>query len=113
VKCASEMIVGEHDLRAFGTAAGGRSTVRRVMRAEWRREPQLPWGAPIWQFSIEANGFLRGMVRRVVGTLVRVSEGHLEPDDVRDIIRAGDPARAGPPAPARGLFFWEAHYAGE
>jgi tRNA pseudouridine38-40 synthase len=54
-------------------------------------------------FGFRANAFLHQMVRTVVGTLVRVGEGKLEPDDVRTMLGARERAVISQPAPARGL----------
>jgi tRNA pseudouridine38-40 synthase len=110
---AGAMLVGEADFRAFGQAADGRSTVRSVYRSEWVRCPRSRWGVDEWEYWIEANGFLRGMVRRIVGTLVRVGQGLLEPEGIRDIIVAKNPALVGVAAPGSGLYFWRARYPGD
>ncbi len=110
---ATRMLVREADFRAFGQAADGRSTVRRIVHAEWSVAPVAYADVPGWDFYIEANGFLRGMVRRIVGTLVQVGLGVLEPEIVEEILLSADPARAAAPAPARGLFFWRAWYPGD
>lgn len=59
---------------------------------------------------IAANGFLRGMVRAVVGTLLEVGEGKLPPDAVADVLASKDRARAGKNVPPHGLYFVEAGY---
>ncbi|MHB1319377.1 MAG: tRNA pseudouridine(38-40) synthase TruA [Anaerolineae bacterium] len=113
LRTASAMLVGEADFRAFGQAPDGKSTVRSVYRAEWVQAPQVRWNVPEWEFWIEANGFLRGMVRRIVGSLVQVGQGTAEPEGIRGTLAARDPALAGAPAPACGLFFWRARYPGD
>lgn len=55
------------------------------------------------EVKIEANAFLRHMMRRIVGTLVRVGRGTLEAKDMAGIIAATEQARAGPSVPACGL----------
>jgi tRNA pseudouridine38-40 synthase len=110
---ATAMLVGEADLRAFGQATEGRSTVRSIYRAEWKPLPCEGLDRPGWAFLIEANGFLRGMVRRIVGTLASVGLGLLEPEQLGELIASRDPARACAPAPACGLFFWRARYQGD
>jgi tRNA pseudouridine38-40 synthase len=73
------------------------STVRTVHRCAVR---------PTRRFllvQIEANAFLRGMVRNVVGTLVEVGAGKRMPHEISEITQARDRAMAGPSAPARGL----------
>lgn len=110
---ATGTLVREADFRAFGQAGDGRSTVRRIMYAQWSVPPLAFADVTGWEFRIEANGFLRGMVRRIVGTLVQVGQGALEPEMVEEIILSADPARAAAPAPARGLFFLRAWYPGD
>ncbi len=110
---ATRMLVREADFRAFGQTADGRCTVRRILRAEWLEAPLMYGDVVGWDLHVEANGFLRGMVRRIVGTLVQVGQGALEPKVVEEIILSADPARAAAPAPARGLFFWRAWYPGD
>lgn len=66
---------------------------------------------PLLQFEIEANAFLRGMVRRLVGTLLQVGSGTLTVDDFVDILASQEIARAGVPAPACGLCLWHVRYA--
>jgi len=107
---ASALLVGEADFRSFGQAPTGRTTVRTVYSAAWKRSELDGFGAWGWEFEIAANGFLRGMVRRIVGTLVQVGVGTISPDGMRDILLSCDPARAAAPAPAHGLFFWRACY---
>lgn len=58
-------------------------------------------------FRVEANRFLRGMVRSIVGTLVEVGRGRLDPADIAAIFEARDRARAGPTAPPHGLYLVE------
>jgi len=110
---AAGHLLGEHDFAAFGQAPGGGNTVRAVLRAEWRGREAPPWaGADVelWEFEIAANAFLRGMVRRVVGTLLLVGSGELSADGFAEVLASRDPARSGPPAPARGLTLWRVEY---
>lgn len=110
---ASERLLGEHDFAAFGQAPGGGNTVREVHSAEWRRSVCPPWAGrdvEMWEFEIAANAFLRGMVRRVVGTLLLVGNGELSVDGFSEVLASRDPARSGPPAPARGLTLWRVEY---
>ena len=69
---AARLLLGEHDMAAFGQPTVGTVTIRRVMQSFWRRiEMPAYLAAPhmgqALQFVVEANGFLRGMVRRMVG----------------------------------------------
>ena len=65
---------------------------------------------PRWCFVIEADRFLRNMVRAIVGTLLDVGRGKLTEDDFRRIIETKDRSAAGTSAPAHGLFFFGATY---
>lgn len=100
---ATAMLVGRADLSAFAIGPGGTRTVRR---ASWSREGTL------LRFVIEADGFLRGMVRGIVGTLVWVGRGHTSVDRFREIVASRDRARAGPNAPAQGLCLVDVSYEG-
>jgi tRNA pseudouridine38-40 synthase len=61
-------------------------------------------------FSIEADGFLRHMVRNVVGTLVDVALGKISPEGFKDILMSKDRKNAGVTAPAQGLVLKEVKY---
>ena len=93
-------IVGSHDFRSFEGAGSPRShSVRQVFSARLSEENH---GYVI--FRIEANGFLRYMVRNIVGTLVLVGRGKLAPEDFRTILETRNRDMAGPTAPSLGLF---------
>ena len=103
---AATYFVGEHDFKAFqGTGSPRTSTVRHVIRAEMRqtRDNQI-------LFDIEADGFLRYMVRNIVGTLVDVGNGRIPEEDVKGILLSGDRSLAGATAPAKGLFLIKVNY---
>jgi len=103
---AAALLPGEHDFSAF-RASGGNSLnpVRRIAAARWRTHPG---GWLI--FSITGNGFLRGMVRSLVGTLVAVGQGKAAPDLLGDLLRNQGRHLAGPTAPPQGLFLVEVVY---
>ena len=61
-------------------------------------------------FEITANAFLRHMVRGIVGTLIEVGRGRLEPAQFQTVLEAGDRRRAGPNAPPHGLIFTGVEY---
>jgi tRNA pseudouridine38-40 synthase len=76
-----------------------------VIRAEWKRERD-----GLIRFEIEANGFLKQMVRSVIGTLVEVGRGKRSAMEFRKILDSKDRKKAGPTAPAQGLFLKEVKY---
>ena len=98
MRAAAGLLVGEHDFASFGRAhrAGG-PTVRRLERmVVSRRGDRVEIGA-------RGNAFLRQMVRSLVGTLVAVGEGRMEPDSMPAVLAARDRGAAGQVAPAHGL----------
>lgn len=99
-------LIGTHDFKAFeGTGSPRSHTTRDVMHADLVEEDN---GRLV--FTIEANGFLRYMVRNIVGTLVDVGLGKLTPENFRQILQSMDRGRAGATAPAQGLFLVEVKY---
>ena len=62
------------------------------------------------RFTVAADGFLYNMVRIMAGTLLRVQEGKLSPEDIPGIIEARDRSKAGPTAPACGLYLNRVFY---
>ena len=101
---AAAVLIGSHDFASFGQPTQGDSTVRDVMRANWQR---TDW---MLHFEIEANAFLRHMVRTVVGTLLAVGHGHRSVASVIQLLAAPNRAQAAPPAPACGLSLVEVKY---
>jgi len=96
---AAAMVVGEHDFGAFrcrGSCSG--SPRRRVLAANWQRQSDS-----LLTFTITANGFLRGMVRSLVGTMVEVGRGKRPLSDMQALLQGSDRSQAGPTAPAQGL----------
>jgi tRNA pseudouridine38-40 synthase len=103
---ATRRLVGEHDFSSFRSVGSStRTTVRRVIRAEWKRRQD-----DLIRFEIEANGFLKQMVRSIVGTLVEVGKGRIDAAEFRKILDSKDRRKAGPTAPAQGLFLKEVKY---
>jgi tRNA pseudouridine38-40 synthase len=106
MKRATQHLLGEHDFSAFRSVGSPtRTAVRRVLRAEWKigRDGLL-------RFEIEATGFLKQMVRAIVGTLVEVGKGKNNAAQFQRIFESKDRKKAGPTAPAHGLFLKEVKY---
>jgi tRNA pseudouridine38-40 synthase len=99
-------ICGTHDFKSFeNTGSPRRSTVRTVFmaRVDTQKQDRLV-------FKICATGFLKNMVRNMVGTLVDVGRKKIIPQDVEKILSGKDRSLAGPTAPARGLFLKQVNY---
>ena len=106
MRSAMAHLKGEHDFKAFeGTGSPRAHTVRNIYRIGLVEKK-----GGYLVLDIQANGFLRFMVRNIVGTLVDVALGRTGADDVRDILLSGDRTRAGATAPAKGLFLMRVCY---
>lgn len=92
---AATALEGRHDFSAFGGADP--QPVRTVHRLRVRRQ-----GSTV-TIDVRADAFLRGMVRRIVATLLAVGRGQLEASAVPGLLTAGRPALDGAAVPARGL----------
>jgi tRNA pseudouridine38-40 synthase len=107
---ASRAFVGTHDFAAFQSAGSGtRGTVRTVYRSEvlTSAEPSIlrHQGAPaLLVYEICGDGFLRHMVRTIVGTLVEVGRRWRDPETIDAVIRSLRREDAGATAPPQGLF---------
>ena len=120
MQAAGALLRGRHDFAAFQTAAGERrpgSTVRTIVDLRVVTEPGPAWsaaagdrGGGIIGVEVEGDGFLRHMVRSIVGTLVEVGRARRPVADVAAVLASGRRARAGPTAPARGLFLVRVDY---
>lgn len=62
------------------------------------------------RFEVTGTGFLRHMVRAIVGTLVDIGRGQLQVEDMVAIIASADRGRAGQTAPPQGLMLWKVSY---
>jgi tRNA pseudouridine38-40 synthase len=98
VRAALPLLVGEHDFSAFASSGGAhRSALRTIYRAELRGR-----GNEV-ELRFAGSGFLRGMVRALVGTLFEIGRGRLEPGGLRRLLRGGSRSEAGAAVAARGL----------
>lgn len=106
VRAVAAELCGRHDFRAFGNTGSPRKTTVRTVR-RLRLVPRRTGFA----FVIEGDGFLYNMVRTIAGTLIEAGRGKLSASDVRDALASGDRTRAGPTAPACGLYLLRVLYA--
>jgi tRNA pseudouridine38-40 synthase len=103
---AAAILPGEHDFTAFrASGSDNLNPVRRVLAAEWRHDSER------WLiFTVTATGFLRGMVRSLVGTLAAVGRGKAPPTILAELLESGARRLAGPTAPPQGLYLVEVFY---
>lgn len=115
VKKAAVHLVGRHDFSAFCAAdATVRSKVREVFGITFSAGKMAPLfgfnGEKFINIELTANGFLKQMVRIMVGTLVAVGKGKLSPMQVKKILSSKDRRQACATAPARGLYLRKVWY---
>ena len=100
--CALE---GTHDFRAFmASGSSVTDTVRTIDRAVMQIDED------IITIKVTGNGFLYNMVRIIVGTLLDIGRGHLQPNAICDMIATGDRSHGGHTAPAIGLCLDTVYY---
>lgn len=98
LRTATLHLPGRHDFRAFALAGGAHKTTERtIFSAGWRD------ASPILELTIVGDGFLRGMVRSLVGTLLEVGFGKRKSGELVRLLTGADRSAAGPTAPAQGL----------
>lgn len=105
---AAKPLAGAHDFAAFQGSGSVVSSTERIVRSiAW--EGGGGYDAPI-VMRIEGDGFLRHMVRNIVGTLVEIGIGRWPPSRAAEILASRDRTQAGPTAPAQGLFLVRVDY---
>lgn len=113
---AAAALVGTHDFAGFQGSGGSVQTTTRTMTCSAFREVDTELlGAntgPLLAYEISGDGFLRHMVRAIVGTLVEVGRGWRRPDTIARVLEHGDRRQAGATAPAHGLFLVRVDYEG-
>jgi len=103
---AADAIPGEHDFAAFqGSRSATHTSVRRVISARW-----LSAADGTLVFDIDGEGFLRYMVRSLVGTLVEIGQRRRDAGDMARLLATGDRSGAGRTAPPEGLFLVKVEY---
>ena len=106
------ILEGEHDFTAFAASDSrdsrdddeGKTKVRTIFRA------QLEAHADRLIYRVRGSGFLKHMVRNIVGLLLEAGRGNLDESGLRALLVPGCPRKAGPTAPAKGLFLIGVEY---
>ncbi len=111
LEAASQYLLGPHDFRSFQTSGTTvKSTIREIYAVHWERKGIED---DIVEFRVTGNGFLKQMVRNIVGTLVDMHLNEVPPERMREIMEACDRRKAGPTAPAQGLYLSTVSYPAE
>jgi tRNA pseudouridine38-40 synthase len=101
---AAGHLIGVHDFAAFGRVDEGKTSTRNLFELRCARDGHLI------RVRARANAFIQQMVRSLVGTLIQVGEGRLDPDAMPAILGDRDRAGAGPVAPPHGLCLVSVEY---
>ena len=105
MKLASLKLIGTHDFRAFAHAGlTVKSTERTIYRVSSKKRND------IIEFEIEGNGFLKRMVRLIVGTMVQVGKGRIDHKKFGQILKNGEKNKYVYCAPPGGLYLKEVKY---
>ena len=102
---AAALLVGEHDFAAFQAAGGDVISTRREITAS-----QVIERDALVVFEVTGTGFLRHMVRNIVGTLVDVGRRRRKSEDMGRVLKSIDRSHASATAPPQGLTLWSVQY---
>ena len=107
IKKASKCFVGKFDFKSFtslGKSEKDKDCIREIYNIKVKKEND------ILLIAFRGSGFLRYMVRNIVGTLIEVGKGNINVDEIPRIIDKKDREAAGPTAPPEGLYLKEVFY---
>lgn len=126
MRAAAQALEGRHDFAAFqGTGSDVQTTERKILvsriddcgvRIQGFQADSVPHAAlrtphaALLEYEVSADGFLRHMVRNIVGSLVEVGRGKRPPAWIGEVLASRDRRRAGRTAPAAGLFLVGVNY---
>ena len=105
MKEAAKYLVGTHDFSSFRASGSSTKTSIRTIH-----DISIDKKGDLIIIDVSGDGFLYNMVRIIVGTLVEMGVGHIEPFKMEDIINAKDRKKAGKTAPPQGLYLMEVYY---
>lgn len=109
MKDAAQVLIGRHDFSSFmGTGSSIKDPVREIFSLSIDKLEKIEFitasiKGNFIKIRIEANGFLRHMVRNIVGTLIEIGRGRIPGDRMKEILESRDRRLAGPTAPPNGL----------
>jgi len=105
IRTALTMLEGRHDFSSFrGSKCGAKTADRYLLKTVVREE-----GDKIQCYFI-GNGFLKHMIRIIMGTVVEAGRGRMKPEGMREILESKNRRKAGPTAPSRGLCLMRVFY---
>ena len=106
LQALTDVLVGTHDFKSFQTTGTNvATTTRTIFSAQWKIS-----GESIVEFWITGEGFLKQMVRNIVGTSIYLHQNEGTPDRMFEILAAKDRQKAKDTAPPEGLFLHSVEY---
>jgi tRNA pseudouridine38-40 synthase len=105
IEAAIPHFIGTHDFTSFCSA---KTEIEDKERTIYELEMQQQGDELTFRFV--GNGFLYNMVRIIVGTLLDIGQGKLQPEDIPRILEKRDRRLAGKTAPGHGLYLWQVNY---
>lgn len=118
MRAAASLIAGKRDFASFrASGCSAKTSTRDLRRLEIEETGKMDFlsvgfEGEFLKITLTADAFLRHMVRNIVGTLVEVGRGRIPVEDIQAIVSALDRRKAGPAAPAHGLFLERVFYGG-
>jgi len=102
---SAEILKGTHDFSAFRNRGSNvKNTKRNVFISEWLRAGNF------WAYVIGADGFLKQMVRVIVGTMLDLSMGKIDISHFKNLLKGEKREMAGRTAPPHALFLWKVFF---
>jgi tRNA pseudouridine38-40 synthase len=116
MKEAADYLSGTHDFTSFrASGCGSKNPVRTIFKIEVSALPSVDFmsfrfNVPLIKISIQADAFLRHMVRNIAGMLVEIGRGRNPASHMKEVLNLKDRCFSGPAAPPNGLFLEEINY---
>ena len=112
MKAACDLFLGEHNFSNFSVRdVSGKSQVRTVMALDLFQAAEVGFGSAVYCFEIKGNGFLKYMVRYIVGSLFEVGRQNLDGPAIQAALVVPQPKKLSAKAQARGLHLIKIDYA--
>jgi tRNA pseudouridine38-40 synthase len=105
MQAAADALLGEHDFAAFQASGAEVLSTRRTVQSSVVRQQDDEL-----IYEVTGTGFLRHMVRNIVGTLVAIGAHRRPAGEMRRVLESRDRAQAGETAPPQGLTLWSVEY---
>ena len=111
---AASFLLGKHDFSCFEkVGADNKTSICTIQKAVWEQyTPSIHCASEgaCWKFTIQADRFLRNMVRAIVGTLLEVGRGKREAGSINGLLESHNRSMAGESVPGHALFLSKVEY---